>query len=152
MKESKMSKEEIMNEDLVPLKEPNKKYKRLRMHGETALRTIAEVLEHIQKNPEEIDPLNSIEIYKRKFDAIYFKYLGIKIFIRIMHDFEKGYLEWGVFTEQNGTEVYDVIDTDMFDVLGNLNSDNSVDHAHVFIPEHLINIINNLKEKRKLEF
>jgi len=76
------------------------------------------------------------------------KYLGINIFTRIMHDFNKGYIEWGIFTEKNDLKEYKVIDSDEFDGRGNLNKINTVNHAHIFIPDHLKNIIDKVKEDR----
>ncbi len=141
----------ITRESIAPLKPFKTVYLQLKEHGETALNDIHSLLEQIQNDKDNNDPLYPLEILKKKVNIIQFKYLGVNIYVRTRYNFEKiaGYIEWGTFEEEEekATE-FNEIHSDEYDKLGNLKKDfTGVDHAHVLLPEALKKIFDKIQKE-----
>jgi len=140
----------ITRESLAPLIPFKKVYLKLKEHGEIALNDIHSLLEQIQNDKDNHDPLYPLEKLKKNVNIIQFKYLGINIYVRTRYNFEKeaGHIEWGTFKkEEEKTTEFKEIHTNEYDKLGNLvNEQTGVEYAHVLLPEALKEIFNNIKD------
>lgn len=143
-------KDHYTNEEFSFLEEFKSRYETLKRVGEKSIFNICRVFKAAEKEKREDNPLSSIEIIRETPDAIYLKYLGIDLYVRVLYNIEKeiGYIEWGIYGERNGSIEHEKIHTYQYDCKGNIDKDYTiVDYSYVLIPQAFKNIFDSIKSR-----